>query len=237
VALDWINGFSVHTGTALVFGYALLGATWGFMKTEDVTRNWAKGVAKTVLIYVGLFMALVSLCMLFMDARIAKLWFTFPNLIYLSVIPLITLILLVYTWLSLIIDGHDHTPFLASIGLFLMGYLGLAVSLYPWLIPYHYSFAEAAASGPGLSLMLVGVVPALPLILGYTAYYYYVFRGKAQMNTHIKAAKKWLMTQLKDRPRLKQSLWFLTLWIGSLGLVILSTLPIKWLIKAASQTH
>jgi cytochrome d ubiquinol oxidase subunit II len=175
---DWINGFSVLTGIGLVFGYALLGATWSFMKTEDVTRAWAKSVAKTVIIYVAIFMALVSLCMPFLDARIAKLWFTMPNLAYLSVIPLITLVLIIYAWHSLNKDGHDHTPFLTSIGIFLMGYLGLAVSLYPWIIPYHYSFADAAASGPGLSLMFVGVVPALPLILGYTAYCYYVFRGK-----------------------------------------------------------
>jgi cytochrome d ubiquinol oxidase subunit II len=59
-----------------------------------------------------------------------------------------------------------------------MGYLGLGISIFPWIIPFNYTIWDAAASGPGLSLVLVGVIPFLPLVLIYTAYCYYVFWGK-----------------------------------------------------------
>lgn len=176
---DWATGFSVMTGIAVVFGYALLGATWLVMKTEDVTQNWARNVSAYVLGVVGLFMGLVSLAVPFVNERIKHFWFSTPNIYYLAVIPLITAILFLVVWRDLYKKKREWRPFLASIGIFLMGYLGLALSLFPWLIPYKYTIWDAAASGPGLSLMLCGVVPALPLILAYTGYCYYIFRGKS----------------------------------------------------------
>jgi cytochrome bd ubiquinol oxidase subunit II len=176
---DWATGFSVMTGIAVVFGYALLGSTWLIMKTEDVTLEWARKVAAYVLGLVGIFMTLVSLAVPFINARIKEFWFTTPNIYYLAIIPLLTAVLFVFVWRDLHKGTREYRPFLASIGIFLMGYLGLGLSLFPWLIPYHYTIWDAAASGPGLSLMLVGVIPALPLILGYTGYCYYIFRGKS----------------------------------------------------------
>jgi cytochrome d ubiquinol oxidase subunit II len=82
-------------------------------------------------------------------------------------------------WYDLHCPKREYRPFFASIGIFFFGYLGLGLSLFPWIIPYKYNIWQAAASGPGLSLMLVGVAPLLPLILGYTGYCYYVFRGKS----------------------------------------------------------
>ena len=81
-------------------------------------------------------------------------------------------------WRDLRNDQKEYRPFLISIGLFLMGYVGMAISVYPWIIPFQYDIWQAAASPEGLSLMLVGVLPLLPIILGYTGYCYYVFRGK-----------------------------------------------------------
>ena len=176
---DWATGFSVMTGIAVVFGYALLGSTWLVMKTEDVTMEWARKVASYVLSFVGIFMALVSITMPFMNAQIKTFWFSTPNIYYLLPIPLITATLFAMVWRDLHRQKREYRPFLASIGIFLMGYLGLGLSLFPWLIPYHYTIWDAAASGPGLSLMLCGVVPLLPLILGYTGYCYYIFRGKS----------------------------------------------------------
>ena len=176
---DWATGFSVMTGIAVVFGYALLGATWLVMKTEDVTQEWARKVASYVLGIVGIFMTLVSLAVPFINTRIKDFWFSTPNIYYLALIPGVTAALFMLVWRDLHRGAREHRPFLACIGIFLMGYLGLGLSLFPWLIPYHYTIWDAAASGPGLSLMLVGVVPALPLILGYTGYCYYIFRGKS----------------------------------------------------------
>jgi cytochrome bd ubiquinol oxidase subunit II len=176
---DWATGFSVMTGIAVVFGYALLGATWLVMKTQDITQSWSRQVASYVLGFVGLFMALVSMSMPFLNECIKNFWFSAPHIYYLSVIPVITALLFVLVWRDLHMGQREYRPFLASIGIFLMGYLGLALSLYPWIIPFQYTLWDAAASGPGLSLVLLGVVPLLPLILGYTGYSYYVFRGKA----------------------------------------------------------
>lgn len=176
---DWISGFSVITGIALVFGYALLGSTWLVIKTEDITQAWARKVADYVLVFVGFFMALVSITMPFLNDRIKNFWFSAPNIYYLLPVPIITAGLFMLVWSDLHGKKHEYRPFLASIAIFLMGYFGLCLSFFPWLVPFHYTIWDAAASGPGLSLMLVGVIPLLPLILGYTGYCYYVFRGKA----------------------------------------------------------
>ena len=176
---DWATGFSLMTGIAVVFGYALLGSTWLVMKTEDVTMEWSRKVASYVLGFVGIFMALVSIAMPFMNPQIKTFWFSTPNIYYLLPIPLITAVLFAVVWRDLHRSKHEYRPFLASIGIFLMGYLGLGISIFPWIIPFKYTIWDAAASGPGLSLMLCGVAPLLPLILGYTGYCYYIFRGKS----------------------------------------------------------
>lgn len=181
---DWASGFAVMTGIALVFGYALLGSTWLIMKTEDQTQAWARKVATYALVFVGMFMAIVSITMPFVKESIGLFWFSVPNLYYLSVVPLITGGLFFFCWRELQSQRCDYRPFLLSFGIFLMGYLGLGLSLYPWIIPFHYTIWQAAASGPGLSLMLVGVIPTLPLILVYTGYCYYVFRGKTSHEPH-----------------------------------------------------
>lgn len=181
---DWATGFSIMTGIALVFGYALLGATWLVMKTEDVTQQWSRQVASYVLIFVGIFMALVSLVMPLLNQQIQDFWFTTPNVYYLLPIPLSTAALFALVWFDLHHGQREYRPFLTSIGIFLLGYVGLGVSIFPWIIPFHYTLTDAAASGPGLSFMLVGVIPALPLILAYTAYCYYIFRGKTSHEHH-----------------------------------------------------
>lgn len=177
--LDWATGFSVMTGIAVVAGYALLGSTWLVMKTEDITQNWARKVASYVLGFVGIFMAVVSICMPFVNQEILDFWFATPHIYYLAPIPVITAFLFGLLWHDLYKGTAEFRPFFASIGIFFMGYLGLALSLYPWIVPFHFDLWQAAAGAPGLSLMLVGVGPLLPLILGYTGYCYYVFRGKA----------------------------------------------------------
>lgn len=176
---DWATGFSVMTGIAVVFGYALLGATWLIMKTDDHTQIWSKNVASYVLLLVGIFMMLVSIAVPFINDKIKEFWFSLPNLYYLSVIPIVTAIIFIKLWFDLRNEKAEYRPFIYSVAIFLMGYIGLGISLFPWLVPYHYTIWDCAASGPGLSLMLVGVIPALPLILGYTGYCYYIFRGKS----------------------------------------------------------
>ena len=175
---DWINAYSVMTGIALVFGYALLGSTWLVMKTEDETQDWARRSASYVLGYVGLFIAVVSISMPLMKDFIRALWFSLPNFFYLAPIPLLTALFFALIWRDLH-TGHEVRPFVLSIGVFLLGYLGLGISLWPWLVPYAVTFRQAAAAPESQSLLLVGTVVLLPMVLAYTAYCYYVFRGKA----------------------------------------------------------
>ena len=176
-AFDWLNAYSVMVGMALVFGYALLGATWLIMKTDGITQDWARKCAGYVLGYVGIFLGIVSISMPMMNVDIKALWFSLPNIFYLLPIPSSTLVLFVMIWRGLH-KGKEYLPFFMSIGVFLMGYLGLGISLWPWLVPFKVSFRQAAAAPESQSLLLVGTAVMLPLILGYVAYSYYVFRGK-----------------------------------------------------------
>ena len=177
-AFDWLNAYSVMVGMALVFGYALLGATWLVMKTDGITQDWGRKCAGYVLGYVGIFLGIVSISMPMMNVDVKAVWFSLPNIFYLLPIPLSTLVMFVMIWRGLH-KGKEYLPFFLSIGVFLMGYLGLGISLWPWLVPFKVSFRQAAAAPESQSLLLVGIAVMLPLILGYVAYSYYVFRGKA----------------------------------------------------------
>ncbi|MBQ4874853.1 MAG: cytochrome d ubiquinol oxidase subunit II [Rickettsiaceae bacterium H1] len=176
--LDWANGFAIITGISLVFGYSLLGATWLVMKTEGKTLNWARKAAKYVLVFVGIAMSAVSIIMPFIDERIANFWFSLPNIFYLSVVPVLSVILFVMLWFDLSGNKREFRPFFLSLLLFLSGYIGFGISLYPWVVPFSLTLWEAAAISTSQSLVLIGVVLLLPIILAYTGYCYYVFRGK-----------------------------------------------------------
>ncbi len=177
-SFDWLNTFSLMTGVALIFGYALLGSTWTILKTDTTTQKWARKVALYSLLYVVLFMGLVCLWVPFLNDKIFIRWFTFPTLVYLCPIPLLTAVTFISLYQSLL-KKHEAKPFVLAILLFSLGYIGLMVSIWPWIVPYQISVWQAAANPKSLSLILMGVLFLLPITLGYTAYSYYVFRGKS----------------------------------------------------------
>jgi cytochrome d ubiquinol oxidase subunit II len=181
-AFDWLNAYSVMSGVALVFGYALLGATWLVMKTEAITQQWARKCAAYALGYVGLFLAIVSISMPVMNPGIRALWWSLPNFFFLLPIPTASLVLIILIWRDLH-TGREVRPFLLSLGVFLTAYLGLGISLWPFAVPFAITFRQAAAAAPSQSLLLVGTLILLPLVLGYTAYCYYLFRGKSSHET------------------------------------------------------
>jgi cytochrome d ubiquinol oxidase subunit II len=181
-AFDWLNAYSLMTGFAVVFGYALLGATWLVMKTEEITQQWARKCAAYALGYVGLFLAIVSISMPVMNPGIRALWWSLPNFFFLLPIPFASLVLIILIWRDLR-TGREVRPFLLSLGVFLTAYLGLGISLWPFAVPFAITFRQAAAVPESQSLLLVGTVILLPLVLGYTAYCYYLFRGKASHET------------------------------------------------------
>lgn len=181
---DWLSGFSIMTGFGVVAGYALLGATWMFMKADGDLQYWARRCAKYVFIYVIGFMALVSLWVPFLGVKIEERWFSGNNVFYLMPIPVITAVLFFFLWVGLhrMNGKRDWLPFLLTLGVFFMGYIGLAISLWPNVVPYDVTIWQAAAAPESLSLMLVGVAIMLPVILAYTGWCYYVFRGKTDDN-------------------------------------------------------
>jgi cytochrome d ubiquinol oxidase subunit II len=177
-AFDWLTAYSFMTGIALVFGYALLGATWLVMKTDGITQEWARKCASYVLGYVGFFLIIVTISMPLMNSSVKALWFSHPTFFYLVPIPVLTAVFFILIWRDL--HGEKESrPFFASMGVFATGYLGLGISLWPWVVPFQITFRHAAAAATSQSFLLVGTVVILPVILVYTAFCYYVFRGKA----------------------------------------------------------
>jgi len=177
-AFDWLDAYSVMTGVAVIFGYALLGGTWLVIKTDGETQAWARKSASYGIGFVALFLAIVSISMPIMNAEIRTLWFSLPNFFFLLPIPVASLVLLIIIWRDLH-AGREYRPFLLSFGVFLTGYLGIAISMWPYIVPFEITFRQAAAAPESQSLLLVGTVIMLPLVLAYTGYCYYIFRGKA----------------------------------------------------------
>ncbi|WP_142846909.1 cytochrome d ubiquinol oxidase subunit II [Telmatospirillum sp. J64-1] len=178
---DWLTPFSVLTGFALVAGYALLGATWMIMKAEGPLQEWCYGVAKKLLFAVAMAILAVSVWTPLIDSDIAARWFTWPNLLWLSPVPIVTAGVVLALWTSLQRKA-ERTPFLYSIGLFLLSFIGLWVSLWPYVVPRAVTIYDASSGVASQVFLLVGVLILLPLILGYTAYAYWVFRGKTKVD-------------------------------------------------------
>jgi cytochrome d ubiquinol oxidase subunit II len=178
-SFDWATPFALCCGLALIAGYALLGATWLIMKAEGPVGKRARGQAKILLLLVLALMAVVSLWTPLAHDRIAQRWFSLPNFYFLWPVPLVTALLAFGAW-RWIKKGRDALPFLASIGLFLLGYLGLVISNYPYLVPPTLTVWDTAAVPASQIFMLIGTLVLLPMILGYFIFIYWLFRGKVR---------------------------------------------------------
>jgi cytochrome d ubiquinol oxidase subunit II len=177
--LHWATPFALLCGLALVAGYALLGAAWLTMKTEGPVAVRARAQAKTLLLVVLAFMAAVSVWTPLTEPRIAARWFSLPNFYFLWPVPVVTALVafLLWRWLE---KGREVPPFLGVIALFLLGYLGLVISNFPYLVPPSLTVWETAAAPASQIFMLLGTLVLLPLILGYVAFIYWLFRGKVR---------------------------------------------------------
>jgi cytochrome d ubiquinol oxidase subunit II len=174
---DWLTPFTVLCGIGLMAGYALLGATWLIYKTEGQIQSHARHLAKALLAVVLLFITVVSLWTPIEFPRIAERWFSFPNILFLWWVPIVTAGLAYLVWRGLD-SGAELLPFVASVGLFVLSFLGLGISNFPYLVPTSVSIFEAAAAPASQVFALIGVLLILPLVLGYTALVYWTFRGK-----------------------------------------------------------
>jgi len=174
---DWLSPFSVLTGLAVVTGYALLGATWLNLKTEGALqiqmRRYAWGVGAATLAFIGA----VSLLTPLQDPIYFDRWFSFPGILFSAVMPVLVLAAAVLLFRGLNAK-KELQPFLASLALFVLGFIGIGISFYPMMVPPSLTIWQAAAPDNSLAFTLVGTVALVPMILAYTAYAYWVFRGK-----------------------------------------------------------
>ena len=178
-SFDWVTPFALLTGIALMFGYSLLGAGWLVLKTEGALQQWARRCGRICLIAVLIAILAVSLWTALANPEIAGRWFSWPNIGFLAPVPVITALIALLEWRSLH-HGNDIVPFIGAIGLFLMSFIGLAISLWPMIVPFHYTLWEAASSPSTQAFLLIGTLFLLPVIIMYTAWSYWVFRGKVR---------------------------------------------------------
>jgi cytochrome d ubiquinol oxidase subunit II len=178
-SFDWLAPFPLFTGVALLFGYTLLGAGWIIMKTDGQLQQWARRIGQGALAGVVIAIVVVSLWTPLMHAQIAERWFSWPNIAYLSPVPVITALLTFWVWRSL--RGRAEAAiFIGAMGLFVMSYFGIAISLWPMIVPHSITLWDAASSPRTQAFLMVGTVFLLPIILMYTAWSYWIFRGKVR---------------------------------------------------------
>lgn len=179
----WLTPFSAMTGIAVVTGYALLGSTWLIAKTSGDLQTRMYQYARWLLIGVALFMVVVSIWTPLSYPRIWERWFSLPNLFYLLPLPLLTAMAFIWNGYALT-HRYERLPFALSISLFIFAYIGFCISDWPYIIPHQVTIAEAAAPVSSLKFMLVGICILLPVLLAYTYYSYWVFKGKVAAAEH-----------------------------------------------------
>jgi len=179
-SLDWVTPFALFTGVALMFGYALLGAAWLVLKTDGPLQDFARRAGRVCLVAVMVAILAVSIWTPLENAQIWQRWFSWPNIAFLAPVPIVTAVLAIAEWFLLRSRHHELTPFLGAVGLFLLSYVGIAISLWPMIVPFHYSLWDAASAPSTQAFLLIGTLFLLPVILMYTAWSYWVFRGKVR---------------------------------------------------------
>ncbi len=180
-SFDFATPFTLLTGVALVFGYALLGAGWLVMKTDGTLQSWSRRAGRVALVAVSCCIAAVSLWTPLASSVIAQRWLGWPNTLLLLPLPLLTLVTGLYAWHAFSRD-IAWQAFAASIALFALSFLGIVISLWPMIVPGHFTLWQAASPESTQAFLLVGTLVLLPVILFYTAWSYWVFRGKVRQS-------------------------------------------------------
>ena len=176
-ALDWLTPFTVLTGLGLLAGYALLGSTWLILKTEGRLQAWARRITLPLLLCVLAVFVLISVWTPFVNEHVMERWFSNISLIW--ILPLLAAACAFQIFRS-VRKGFEAMPFVATMGLFVFTYLGLLVSRWPYVVPPEYTLWEAASAYESQLFLLLGLLFVIPIVLVYTAWTYWVFRGKVR---------------------------------------------------------
>jgi cytochrome d ubiquinol oxidase subunit II len=176
---DWLTPFSILTGLSLAVGYALLGATWLIMKTEGELRDKAYHLSWYLMFGILAAIGAVSIATPFLHVEYTHRWFSWPNIILTAPVP-IAVAAVSAQLLRALSNKWDYQPFFLTLVLFALSYAGLGISIYPYIVPQSITIWQAASPPNSQFFMLVGVAILIPLILGYTSWAYWVFRGKVR---------------------------------------------------------
>lgn len=176
-AFAWFSPFAMMTGVAVVFGYALLGATWLVLKTEGRLQRIAFDLTRPLMLVVIGFMLIVSAWLPFLDSALMARWFTGTNFLYLSPVPILTALNAALLWRAVLKD-REVQPFVLSLCFFALGFIGLVLGMWPNIVPPDMSIWDAASPPSSQGFVLVGAAFLIPAVLAYTVYSYRVFRGK-----------------------------------------------------------
>jgi cytochrome d ubiquinol oxidase subunit II len=179
---DWLDAFTIVCGLAVVAGYALLGATWLVWRTEGEMQRRNRRIAEALSLVVLAFIGIVSLWTPFLNPIFYHRWFDWPGVLMTAPVPVLVALLTIGFWRG-IWREHHATPFLCVIGWFVLCFAGLGISLWPELVPPSITIWDAAAPPASQKFILVGAAVLIPIILGYTGYSYWVFRGKVGAHT------------------------------------------------------
>lgn len=177
---DWLTPFTLFCGLGLVVTYALLGATWLVMKSDGSLQNTMRHHARWLLLALLAIIATISVWTPLAHPAIAQRWFTLPNLWFLMPVPVLVMVVSAVVWRSLARTQSHALPFVMTLALVFLGFSGLGISIWPYIIPPGITLWQAAAPTQSLGFMLVGALLIIPVILVYTFWSYYVFRGKVQ---------------------------------------------------------
>jgi cytochrome d ubiquinol oxidase subunit II len=178
-SFDFLTPFSVLTGVALVLGYALLGSGWLILKTEGEIQNRARRHGRWCLVGVLVCIAVVSIWTPWAHSAIFQRWFSWPNILFLSPVPIATAAVALSVWRALHGDAETW-PFFGSVVLFALSYVGIAISLWPMIVPHTITLWDAGSSPATQAFLLIGTLFLLPIILVYSGWSYWVFRGKVK---------------------------------------------------------
>jgi len=176
---DWLSPFSVMTGVALVIGYALLGSTWLFLKTEGAQQDRAHSLARILGVLLLIMIVIASAWTPMLHEHFKAKWFAWPAMLFVAPVPVLVLLCAFFFFRGLALK-HELTPHLAATALFVLCYIGLLISFFPYIVPSSVTLWAAAAPVSSLSIILPGAIIVIPIILTYTGYAYWVFRGKVR---------------------------------------------------------
>jgi len=177
--LDWLTPFTVLCGVAVVVGYALLGSAWLVWRTEGSLQQRCRGHALRLGAATLALIVAVSIWTPLLNPVFATRWFGWPGIALTSPVPILVALLSVGFWRGLS-RRHHATPFLCALGVFVLCFVGLGISVYPHIVPPDITIWDAAAPPASQAFLLVGAVVLVPVILLYTGYAYWIFRGKVR---------------------------------------------------------